>query len=84
MDAIGFVIRTRAGAVESGHAGGGGQEGVIDAAPGSQISFDLDPADIQSFRQSGEDLRIVLVDGAALRLAGDFAGPARQRPCRPG
>ncbi|MCD1619743.1 Ig-like domain-containing protein [Salipiger marinus] len=77
MEAIGFVIRTRAGAVESGHAGGGGQEGVIDAAPGSQISFDLDPADIQSFRQSGEDLRIVLADGAALLLAGYFAGPDR-------
>ncbi len=74
MNAIDFVVRTRAGALERGSVGGEGQGFLIDAGAGSDIFLNISQSDLRGYDRAGDDLLITLADGRVIVLEGYFDG----------
>lgn len=74
MNAIDFVIRTGAGAVERGSVGGEGQGFLLDAGHGNDISLNISQADLRGYDRAANDLLITLADGRVIVLENYFTG----------
>ncbi|QRF67759.1 Ig-like domain-containing protein [Ponticoccus alexandrii] len=72
MNAINFVIRTRAGTVEHGSVGGDDQAFLIEAGSGNDISLNVAQSDLRGYDRSANDLLITLADGRVIVLEGYF------------
>ncbi len=72
MNAINFVVRTRAGAVERGVVGAEDRGYLIDAAGGREISLNLHRSDLRSYDRVANDLHILLADGRVIVLEDYF------------
>ncbi|GAA4215744.1 hypothetical protein GGQ68_002751 [Sagittula marina] len=73
MNAIDFVIRTGAGTVERGSVGGEGQEFLLDAGYGNDISLNLSQMDLSGYDRADNDLLITLADGRVIVLENYFS-----------
>ncbi|KUF12476.1 Ig-like domain-containing protein [Pseudoponticoccus marisrubri] len=74
MNAIDFVIRTRAGTVQHGSVGGPDESFLIPAGAGNDISLNIRQLDLRGYDRAGDDLLITLADGRVVVLEGYF-GP---------
>ena len=74
MNAIDFVVRSRAGAIERGSIAGPDQGFLINAGSGNDISLNIRQADLRGYDRAGDDLLITLADGRVIVLDGYFAG----------
>lgn len=72
MNAINFVVRTRAGAVERGVVGADDLGYLIDASGGREISLNLHRSDLRSYDRAGNDLHVLLADGRVIVLEDYF------------
>lgn len=72
MNAIDFVVRSRAGAIERGSIAGPEQGFLIDAGVGNDISLNIRQADLRGYDRAGNDLLITLADGRVIVLEGYF------------
>ncbi|SHH95473.1 Ig-like domain-containing protein [Marivita hallyeonensis] len=72
MNAINFVIRTRAGAIERGVIGESDQGYLIEAGNGREISLNLHRSDMRGYDRAGNDLQITLADGRVIVLENYF------------
>lgn len=73
MNAIDFVVRSRAGAIERGSVAGPDQGFVVQTGSGSDISLNIRQADLRGYDRVGEDLLITLADGRVIVLEGYFS-----------
>ena len=73
MNAIDYVIRTRAGVIVRGVVGNTEGVSVIDSGPGSDISLNLMQDQIRGYDRVGSDLVISLVDGRVIVLENYFS-----------
>jgi hypothetical protein len=73
MNAINFVVRTSAGAVERGVVGASDLGYLIDASGGREISLNLHRSDLRSYDRAENDLHILLADGRVIVLEDYFA-----------
>lgn len=73
MNAINFVVRTSAGAVERGVVGADDLGYLIDASGGREISLNLHRSDLRSYDRAENDLHILLADGRVIVLEDYFA-----------
>jgi hypothetical protein len=78
MNAINFVVRTRAGAVERGVVGADDLGYLIDASGGREISLNLHRSDLRSYDRAENDLHILLADGRVIVLE-DYFGSGGSR-----
>ena len=78
MNAINFVVRTRAGAVERGVVGADDLGYLIDASGGRDISLNLHRSDLRSYDRAENDLHILLADGRVIVLE-DYFGSGGSR-----
>ncbi|MCT4555963.1 MAG: Ig-like domain-containing protein [Pelagimonas sp.] len=67
------MIRTRAGTVERGTVAGEGQDFLIPAGAGNDISLNLRQSDLRSYDRAADDLLLTLADGQVIVLEGYFA-----------
>lgn len=74
MNAINFVVRTSAGAVERGVVGADDQGYLIEAGGGREISLNVHRSDLRSYDRAGNDLQITLADGRVIILENYFDG----------
>lgn len=79
MNAINFVVRTRAGAVERGVVGADDRGYLIEAANGREISLNLHRSDLRSYDRADDDLQITLADGRVIILENYFGGDGTSR-----
>ncbi|MGA1614844.1 MAG: hypothetical protein ACO37E_13755, partial [Lutimaribacter sp.] len=63
MQAINFVVRTGAGAVERGQVAVDAIVTKVAVPQGSEISLNLRQIDIQSYARVGDSLEVLLVAG---------------------
>ncbi|MFZ5964743.1 Ig-like domain-containing protein [Thalassococcus sp. BH17M4-6] len=78
MNAIEFVTRTRAGATSYGSVGGQGQDFVIPATAGEEISINLRQSDLRGYDRAGDDLLITLADGRVIVIEGYFVAAGEE------
>lgn len=76
MNAIDYVVRTSAGAIQRDVLQSGDQNAVIAVAPGAEVSLNLMQSDMRGYTRSGENLHIELADGRVITLQGYFADVA--------
>lgn len=82
MSAIEFVVRTPLGALERGVVSGEAGNSVIHPASGSEISLNLNQADVQAYNRVGQDLQVTLADGRVVVVDGFYeAGIDGKRAC---
>jgi len=74
MQAINFVVRTGAGAVERGQVAVDAIVTKVAVPQGSEISLNLRQIDIQSYARVGDSLEVLLVDGRVVLLEQYYAG----------
>ena len=74
MNAINFVVRTGAGAVERGVVGADDQGYLIEAGGGRDVSLNIHRSDLRSYDRAGNDLQITLADGRVIILENYFDG----------
>ncbi len=72
MSAIEFVVRTPLGALERGVVGGENGGSVIQAASGSEISLNLNQAEVGSYDRAADDLLVTLADGRVIVIEGYY------------
>lgn len=72
MQAIDFVVRDSAGALQRGAVSGDGSSNDIVAGVGNEISLNLRQVDIGNYQRAGNNLQIFLVDGRVITLEGYF------------
>ena len=74
MNAINFVVRTSAGALERGVVGADDQGYLIEAGGGREVSLNLHSSDMRGYDRAGNDLQITLADGRVIILEDYFDG----------
>ncbi|MGY3437592.1 MULTISPECIES: Ig-like domain-containing protein [unclassified Marinovum] len=73
MNAIDYVVRTRAGSVQRDAVTAQSDPVLVQALPGSETSFNLSKSDMRGYTRVDQDLHIELADGRVIVLQGYFA-----------
>ena len=73
MNAIDFVVRSRAGTIEQGQVGGEDQGFLIDASQGRDVSLNLRQSDVRGYDRAADDLLVTLADGRVIVLENYFS-----------
>ncbi len=79
MNAINFVVRTNAGAVERGVVGAEDLGYLIDASNGREISLNIHRSDLRSYDRAENDLHVLLADGRVIVLEDYFGRDGNSR-----